>query len=470
VLTTTAASYTGLTYSFNASGSTDSNSGDTITSYTFAYGDGNTTTGNTTGIATHTYGKPGTYTVTVTVTDSAGNTANTTTTVTTNGTDYTPDGPTRILDTRSGLGASKAKVGNGGTVALQVTGVDSVPADATAVVLNVTVTDVVTGGNLSAYPDGTTEPSTSTQNFAAGGTVPDLVTVKLGTDGKVALTVNGTSTTSVDIVADLEGYYTPTETNGYTEIQPGRILDTRSGLGATKAKVSVGQTLKLAVDGATATTNTATSGNITEALPASGITAVALNITVTNTVESGVVTAYADGTTLPTASNVNYTAGQTTANAAVVPVGSDGKIDLSVTGNGGTSTDIIADVEGYYTAGNGTGTSVFVPTIPARIYDTRQHTNGAILAGGYLHVAFSPTTPDAYALNITDVSPTGGGNLEAFPDNTQDNITSTLNFVAGQLVGNYDQATVSSTGIDIQNNSGGSVQIVVDEYGYFAAS
>ena len=461
----------GLTVSFDATGSSDSNSGATITGYSFAYGDGKTDS-NTTGTATHTYGAPGSYTVTLTVTDSAGNTGTAASTVTPNGTDYTPDGPTRILDTRSGLGAAKAKVGNGGTVALQVTGsATGVPTNATAVVLNVTVTDAAAGGYISAYPDGITEPAASNQNFATGDTIPDLVTVKLGADGKADLTVNGTSATSVDLVGDLEGYYTPTSADGYAEIQPGRILDTRSGLNVTKAKIAEGQTAKLTVDGATATTDTATAGNTTEPLPASGITAVALNLTVTNTVESGVLTAYPDGATLPTASNLNYSAGETVANAAVVPVGADGKIDLSVTGNAGTATDVIADVEGYYTAGNGTKTSVFVPVDPARIYDTRQPPcSCAIPADEYLHIAFSPTTPVAYALNITDVSPTAGGNLAAYPDNTQDNITSTLNFGTGQLVGNYAQATVSATGIDIKNYSGGTVKIVVDEFGYFATS
>ena len=465
----TATAYEGLTFSFNGTGSTDSNAGATITGYSFAYGDGNTGS-NTTGTASHTYTTPGTYTVTLTVTDSVGNTATASTTVTTLGADYTPDGPTRILDTRTGLGAAKAKVANGGTVALQITGVANVPSTATAVVLNVTVTDAASGGNLTAYPDGVSEPSTSNQNFPTGGTIPDLITVKLGTDGKADLTVNGTSATSVDLVADIEGYYTPTSAATYTPIQPGRILDTRTGLNAPKAKVSYNQTLKLAIDGATATEDTSTSGNTTETLPSSGITAVALNLTVTNTVEGGVVTAYPDGTTLPTASNLNYSAGQTVANAAVVPVGSDGKIDLTVTGNSGTSTDVIGDVEGYYTTATGGKTTVFVPVNPARIYDTRKPPcSCVILAGAYLHVAFN-TSPTAYALNITDVSPAMGGNLAAFPDNTQDNITSTLNFGAGELVGNYAQATVTSTGLDIQNDSGGSLGIIVDEFGYYTTN
>jgi len=55
-----------------------------------------------------------------------------------------------------------------------------------------------------------------------------------------------------------------------------------------------------------------------------GVTAVSLNLTLTNSSGSGNVTAYPDGTTAPTASNLNYGAGQTIANAAIVPVGKDG--------------------------------------------------------------------------------------------------------------------------------------------------
>ena len=475
-LTPTSVAGAGLTYTFNASSSTDSNSGATITSYSFAYGDGDTTTDNTSGVVTHTYTTPGTYTVSVTVTDSAGNTATTSTSVTTVGNDYTPDGPIRFLDTRSGLDAPEAKVANGDTIAVQITGVDGVPSDATAVVFNLITVDTVDSGSVTAYADGTTKPGVSDNYFSASETVDDLITAPIGTDGEVDLTVNGDTGASTDLVADLQGYYSPTDADGYVPIQPGRILDTRSTLGGEKGLVDDGKTIAVTIEGATAINETnSLAGNTTVTLPSSGITAVAATITVTEATDLGVVTAYADGSTEPSSNNINYTTGNTIADAAIIPVGSDGKIDLTVGGSTGTSTDLILDVTGYYVAGNSaTGASAYVPlsaatdTAPFRVWDTRQHTDGAIAAAGYLHVPGTAATEvSAYALNVTAVSPQDAGDLSVYPDATSDNETSNLNFGAGAIYADFAQATSSSTGVDIGNNSSGDVQIVVDEFGYF---
>jgi subtilase family serine protease len=78
--------FTPLNVSFDASGSSDADSGDTIASYTFNFGDGNSTT-QTTATVSHTYANPGTYVASVTVTDSRGaaSTNSATKTITVNG-------------------------------------------------------------------------------------------------------------------------------------------------------------------------------------------------------------------------------------------------------------------------------------------------------------------------------------------------------------------------------------------------
>ncbi|MFE6848118.1 hypothetical protein [Streptomyces sp. NPDC057686] len=76
-----------------------------------------------------------------------------------------------------------------------------------------------------------------------------------------------------------------------------------------------------------------------------GVSAVALNVTVTNPREAGHLTVFPSGQTAPTTSNLNFTAGQTIANSVIVPVGADGKIDVR---NGAwAGTDVIVDVVGY---------------------------------------------------------------------------------------------------------------------------
>jgi dipeptidyl aminopeptidase/acylaminoacyl peptidase len=85
---------------------------------------------------------------------------------------YTPVTPQRVLDTRNGTGVRRGKVRPGAAVDLAVAGVRTaqgpVPASATAVVLNVTVTDTTAGTDVRAYPTGSPvrSPATSTPRAA----------------------------------------------------------------------------------------------------------------------------------------------------------------------------------------------------------------------------------------------------------------------------------------------------------------
>jgi hypothetical protein len=84
-------------------------------------------------------------------------------------------------------------------------------------------------------------------------------------------------------------------------------------------------------------------------VPASGVSAVVLNVTATEPTAGGFITAYASGTALPLASNLNFLAGQTVPNLVVAPVGADGKVILH---NGSPGqVQLIADIAGYYRSG-----------------------------------------------------------------------------------------------------------------------
>jgi len=127
-------------------------------------------------------------------------------TAVTPGSAFTPVSPVRLLDTRSGLGGVTGPVAADKSAVLQVAGVDGVPSSGvTAVVVNVTVVSPAANGVLTVYPDGGSVPAVSNLNFGAGETVPNLVTVEVGSDGKVDF-YNGSSGTT-QILADLAGYY-----------------------------------------------------------------------------------------------------------------------------------------------------------------------------------------------------------------------------------------------------------------------
>jgi hypothetical protein len=120
------------------------------------------------------------------------------------GSTYRPLTPTRFMDTRTGLGVAKAKVGAGGTVTLQVTGKNGVPATGvTAVVMNVTGTSPTASTYVAVYPNGTTRTSASNLNLVTGQTAPNLVIVPV-VNGKVSFYNNAGS---VNLIADVAGYF-----------------------------------------------------------------------------------------------------------------------------------------------------------------------------------------------------------------------------------------------------------------------
>jgi hypothetical protein len=248
------------------------------------------------------------------------------------GTPYTPVAPVRMLDTRNGTGGFSSPVGAGKTIALQVTGRDGVPATGvTAVVLNLTATGPTASSFVTAYPDGQARPAEgSNLNFTKGETIPNLVTVPVGSDGKIDLY---NSAGSVNLVADLQGYYSTSGGSEYATAGPVRVLDTRNGTGGFSSPVGAGKTIALQVTGQ-------------NGVPATGVTAVVLNLTATGPTASSFVTAYPDGQARPAeGSNLNFTKGETIPNLVIVPVGSDGEIDLY---NNAGSVNLVADLFGYY--------------------------------------------------------------------------------------------------------------------------
>ena len=151
-------------------------------------------------------------------------------------------------------------------------------------------------------------------------------------------------------VVTLPGAYTVTAgaaaaASGFTPVAPARILDTGSGVGAPKAAVAAGGTVKVAVQG---------HGGV----PAKGVTAVALNVTALSGTKSGAVTAYRDGDAAPAVPSVSYAAHTTVAGLVVVPV-SSGKADLRNTSSG--TVQLTADVTGYWTAAKGAGFTTRTP-------------------------------------------------------------------------------------------------------------
>ena len=253
---------------------------------------------------------------------------------------YSPLTPTRICDTRpgnpsglsgaaaecNGPGNSGDKIAAGTDRIIKVADAFGVPADATAVVVNVTAVDPVAEGYLTVYPQGAAQPTTANLNYTGADVVPNLVEVATGSNGDVAVF----SQSATDIVVDLEGYVAPTAAGGagsglYDPLSPpARLCDTRPGnpsdLSGGDAQCNgtadAGERLHA---GGTLSVQVATNNGIP-----SGATAAVLNVTAATPSTDGFLTVYPQGALRPTTANVNYTAGQTAGNRVIVPLSTTG--------------------------------------------------------------------------------------------------------------------------------------------------
>jgi hypothetical protein len=230
---------------------------------------------------------------------------------------YRPVSPSRVLDTRLSVPLAAQT-----TQTVQLAGRAGIPATgAEAVVVNLTLTEGTDDTYLVAYPAGANRPPTSAVNASRSGTVANLAIVPLGANGAINLLHDAGS---AQVLVDVLGWI-PTGT--FVATGPQRAYDTR-----TTTPLVAGETRRFQISGATG-------------VPATGVRAVAVNLTMTGTTQGTYLTAYGSGTTRPTTSSVNAGPGQTVANFAIVAVGGDGAIDMF---NAAGSTHAIIDVVGYY--------------------------------------------------------------------------------------------------------------------------
>ena len=248
----------------------------------------------------------------------------------------------------------------------------------------------------------------------------------------------------------------------FIAVSPVRIVDTRTGLGVARSPLGAGgDPRRLPVLGV---------GGI----PTDGVTAVAVNVTATNTSADSYLTVWPSGEGRPDASSLNWTAGRSVPNLVVCRPGPDGTISAW---NAFGVTDLLTDVVGYFRA---SGTDRLLPISPFRLLDTRNGIGarrGPLEAGqtlpltvtGVAGSAVPATGVDAVVLNVTVDGPTKPSYLGIWPDGSDRPEVSSLNFVAGQTVPNLVIAKVGAGGRIQLFNEAGSVHVIADVVGCFAA-
>ncbi len=414
---------------------------------------------------------------------------------------YVPLRPFRILDTRSGscVQCSGLALGPGAKRKLQLIGVsglnvgiDPIPNDASAVVLNVTEVGATATSLLTVYPSGGALPQASNLNFGPRTTIPNLVTVTVGQDGAVVI-YNAAG--SVNVLADVEGYFEPeppTDVTGeFHQIAPVRVCDTRhnSGTPLCSAKGSVGQTpLILNV-----------TGTGTNAIPQTGAEAAVLNLTGLAGAKPTLLSIFptsSNGTCAynashpPPFSTLNLSASEVRANRVMVQLGpsAPGGANTSIcVYNAAGSTNVILDANGWFGSGTAQPGSQFQAIAPTRICDTRagsrlpcagktlgaQGIDSVVVAGEAglpTTVASSPAV--ALIANLTAIAPTAATYLTLYPANQSGHSVSDINVGAGQVVPNLAVVTVDTSG-DARNgevdlfNAAGKVNALIDVEGWF---
>ncbi len=357
--------------------------------------------------------------------------------------------PARLLETRNEPGyvtvdgefQAVGRVAGGSTVELVVAGRGNVPADASAVVLNVASILAAGEGFLTIYPCGEARPIASNVNYFGGDVVSNAVLAKVGVDGKVCIY----TLTETDLIADVNAFV-PADGNPETVV-PARLLETRDVPGFTTTD---GQFQAVGPRGA---------GTEIELLVAgrggvdADAEAVLLNVGAVTPTNDGFLSVYPCGEARPQASSVNYFGGDpAVSNAVLTKIGVDGKVCIYTL----AGTHLIADVNAFVPAGGSPDTFN-----PARLLETRNEPGyttvdgqfqgaGRIAAETTLELTVAgrggvPADAETVVLNVGAVLPAGDGFLVVYPCGDERPLASNVNHLPNDVVSNL---VVAKVGVD----------------------
>ena len=228
--------------------------------------------------------------------------------------------------------AGPGKLGAGRFLRIKIPGVGDVPSTGvTAVALNVTAVDPSGWGFFTVWPCGSPmPPDASHVNFLSPGAVePNSVLALVDSTGEVCVWTYAAS----HVLVDVNGWFK----SGFRGGAPRRIVDTRSGQGApVVGRLPAGQVLRVPVAG---------HGGV----PATGASAVALNVTAVEPTGWGFFTVWPCGSPMPLdASHVNFVdAGAVEPNSVLAPIDSTGEVCIWTYAD----SHVLVDVNGWFDVG-----------------------------------------------------------------------------------------------------------------------
>lgn len=244
-------------------------------------------------------------------------------------------------------------------------------------------------------------------------------------------------------------------------VTPCRVFDSRNAIGTFGGPVLSG-----------GTTRTIPIPQSPCGIPSTAL-AYSLNITVVPRGTLSYLSIWPAATAQPLVSTLNSFDGQVVSNAAIVPAGSNGAVDIFVT----DLTDVIVDINAYFATSF--GGAAFYAVAPCRVADTRPGSGKSGSFGSPTPTGGStrsmaipqsgcsiPADASAYSLNITVVPQGPLAYLTVFPSGVAQPLVSTLNSFAGRIVANAAIVPAGSGGA-VNFFVTNTTDIIVDVNGYF---
>lgn len=358
---------------------------------------------------------------------------------------FVPVAPCRLADTHPGSAGGYTRV-DALTISIATSQRCGIPTGATSLALTLTVAEPQAAGFLTAWAADRARPTVSNLNFQSAQVRANGSITKVDSTGALRVFTSVTAYVLVDVV----GAFVPSGARTAGRFVPrssGRVYDSRPN--------------QLLGPG----------GSVTIPLPAgvpADAVALSLNVTVTESLLPGFVTAFPAGAQRPFASILNVDASQQTrAAGGIFPVSSAG-VTLFLSGGG----HVIVDYSGYFTGPSAPpGTDgLFTASDPTRLMDTRLSSPLGVDVPIYplSGVELSAAQAGAMAYNVTSVDG-NAGYIRAFPAGTTQPATSTLNTMGqGDVVANFAITQSSTRGFDFWSQP--QTHLVVDVQGWFSGT
>jgi hypothetical protein len=377
----------------------------------------------------------------------------------------------RIADTRNPPGPFGAPaIANNETRSFPILqSACGIPSTAVAYSLNVTVAPNGPLNFLTVWPTGLTQPKISLMNSYDGRLKANAAIVAAGTSGSI--NVFASAATSTNVILDIDGYFVPSTSSSlaFYPITPCRLVDTRPGPPPgplAGPSLAAKQTRSFPLQSGTC--------NIPSNAQAYSLNATAVPPKGENL---GFLVLFPTGQKQPGTSTLNAPTGTTTANAAIVPVGTGGAVSVFTD----SATDLLLDINGYF-APPGVGGIYLYTTTPCRVIDTRTFFPPGFpspFPGEFTVVVEAspcpqPTSAAAYVLNAT-VVPSGGfpvGGpiqfLTLWPSIQSRPGVSTLNASDGTVTSNMAIVPTNTGSIEAYVPDPDTGDLLLDISGYFA--